>query len=144
MSDFNRLICTDFDGVLHSYLTTWEDNDIIPDPPVAGAMRWLVEMEFTDGFQVVIYSGRSRTKMGIEAMKDWIKLHIQEACMGDHAHARTVNNLVFTNTKPPAFLTLDDRAICFRGTFPSIQELENFRPWYHHIKYPYDNGGETK
>ena len=32
-------------------------------------------------------------------------------------------------SKPPAFLTLDDRAIRFDGKFPPLSELVNFKPW---------------
>jgi len=38
--------------------------------------------------------------------------------------------LKFPKKKPAAFLTIDDRAICFNGTFPTKKEMESFKPWY--------------
>ncbi len=35
----------------------------------------------------------------------------------------------YPDHKPPAFVTIDDRAITFTGTFPSIDELLAFQPW---------------
>jgi hypothetical protein len=40
------------------------------------------------------------------------------------------NNLEFPVDKPSALVTLDDRAICFTGKWPSMNELKNFKPWY--------------
>ena len=35
------ILCVDFDGVIHSYTSGWEGIDMIPDPPVEGAIKWL-------------------------------------------------------------------------------------------------------
>ena len=37
--------------------------------------------------------------------------------------------LKFPTKKPAAFLTIDDRAICFDGTFPSTETMMSFKPW---------------
>lgn len=39
-----KTICIDFDGVLHSYTSGWQGEDVASDPPVPGAIEWLREM----------------------------------------------------------------------------------------------------
>ena len=34
-------LCVDFDGVIHSYISGWKGADVIPDPPVPGAIEAL-------------------------------------------------------------------------------------------------------
>jgi hypothetical protein len=36
----------------------------------------------------------------------------------------------FPRYKPSAFLTLDDRALTFTGQWPSIAQLQAFKPWW--------------
>jgi len=128
----NPIICVDFDGVIHSYTSGWEGADVISDPPVEGAIDWLMGLlppfgdpliEQYDGPLAVIYSSRSRQEGGIEAMKAWLvrwglpKEYIEQ------------DVLQFPTQKPAAFLTVDDRAICFNGTFPTTEEMMSFKPW---------------
>ena len=56
-------------------------------------------------------------------MKKWLIKH--------GLHPAYINDkiLEFPTKKPAAFLTIDDRAICFDGTFPSKDEMLNFKPW---------------
>lgn len=51
-------LCVDFDGVVHSYTSPWKGAAVISDPPVPGAIEWLLAC--LDYFEVVIYSSRSR------------------------------------------------------------------------------------
>jgi hypothetical protein len=114
---WRKTLCIDFDGVIHSYTSGWQGATIISDPPVAGAFDWLDTL--IDEYEVCIYSSRSKDVGGIEAMRDWFV-----------AYAYDPQDLEFPTEKPAAHLTIDDRAICFRGTFPSILEIEHFKPWY--------------
>lgn len=41
----------------------------------------------------------------------------------------SVERIKFPTRKPAAFLTIDDRCICFKGVFPSLAEIAVFRPW---------------
>jgi len=113
------ILCLDFDGVLHSYTSSWKGADVVPDPPVPGALEFMIEAE--KYFTIKIYSSRSNQPGGIKAMHDWICKHL--------GYEPDFLVEAFPTEKPPAFLTIDDRAIQFTGTFPSIQSLIDFKPW---------------
>jgi len=121
MKKYTKILCVDFDGVLHSYKTGWHGPRIVADAPVPGAIDWLRTMIYSHDFVVCIYSSRSKQWGGKRAMKGWL-----------NAHGLSNEELAlikFPTKKPAAFLTIDDRAICFDGNFPSIDELLNFKPW---------------
>lgn len=129
----NPIICVDFDGVIHSYVSGWKGADVIPDPPVEGAIDWLVaHLPVPDalgmapeyiGPEPVIYSARSGQRGGIKAMQEWLVKHgLDEWYIRDKI-------LKFPKEKPPAFLTLDDRCICFSGRFPTTEEMVAFTSW---------------
>jgi len=127
------ILCLDFDGVLHSYSSGWKGARNIPDPPVPGAIAWLDSLvedgeavcamapRFRD-FDVCIYSSRSRYWGGRKAMKKWL---LKWGFRPDK-----IENIRFPLMKPPAFLQIDDRAVTFTGTFPSVQEMLAFKPWH--------------
>ena len=56
-------------------------------------------------------------------MKRWLVKH------GLHHGYIDEGVLKFPVKKPAAFLTIDDRAICFGGTFPTADEMMSFKPW---------------
>ena len=118
------ILCLDFDGVIHSYASGWLGATAIPDPPVHGALGFL--RMAVEHFTVAIYSSRSGQPGGVEAMKAWL-----EACVADETGAcpNWILGLVWPTSKPPAFVTIDDRAITFTGAWPSMEELHGFRPW---------------
>ena len=131
---FNPIICVDFDGVIHSYTSGWQGVSNIPDPPVPGAIEWLEKhlpipdcicamAPLHEGPIVQIYSSRSKSWFGRRAMKRWLVKH------GLHHGYIDEGVLKFPVKKPAAFLTIDDRAICFGGTFPTADEMMSFKPW---------------
>lgn len=127
------ILCLDFDGVIHSYTSGWKGAHFIPDPPVPGAMAFLVEA--TKHFKVCIFSSRSHQEGGINAMTAWIDHHLSIEYGWDKgadavAEANRVrNNVEYPIEKPPAVVTIDDRALTFDGTWPSMKELLDFKPW---------------
>ena len=121
MSTFKPIICIDFDGVLHSYTSGWQGADVASDPPVPGAIEWLTDLIVANEVDPQIYSSRSRQDGGISCMKDWLIRHGMSPAL--------TAELAFPTQKPAAFLTIDDRAICFKGTFPSAAEMKAFKPW---------------
>lgn len=64
-------IAVDFDGVIHSYVSPWKAEHIIPDAPVEGAIDWLVRM--LKHFDVVIFTTRGRTWRGRRAVRAWLR-----------------------------------------------------------------------
>lgn len=124
------ILCVDFDGVIHSYMSKWTDAATISDPPVPGALRWL--WKATEWFEVCIYSSRSKDPKGIEAMKAWLLDNaVVEFERGGDFPATFVSAMTFSAEKPAAFLTIDDRAYCFEGDWSEIDpaDLLNFKPW---------------
>lgn len=122
-----KLICVDFDGVLHSYTSGWKGADVISDPPVPGAMEWLVEMTHSDELDIHIYSSRSGQIGGIAAMQAYLIRHISEDV--EWARLVVLNIIKWPTEKPPAHLSIDDRGFCFVGKFPSKEEMLSFKPW---------------
>lgn len=117
-----KILCIDFDGVIHRYNSGWKGVDVIPDEPVPGAIQWLTSLVQDDEFEPMIYSSRSKETAGIDAMREWLLKHGMDS--------RILEDIEFPTQKPPAFLTIDDRAICFRGLFPDLERLKGFRTWY--------------
>lgn len=124
------ILSIDFDGVLHSYVSGWNGARKIPDPPVPGAIAWLKSLVWDQrlpfaprhsGFDVCIFSSRSRYLGGRTAMRRWLRKYGMTA--GELEAIR------FPLWKPASFLHIDDRAVRFRGIFPSLPEMASFRPW---------------
>lgn len=126
------ILCIDFDGVIHSYERGWQDGEIYGHV-VTGFFEWAEKAK--EHFRLMIYSSRSKTDDGVIAMGKW--LHEQRRAW--RIRTEYPNNgpepteFEITHEKPAAFLTIDDRAICFKGDW-SATELDpvvmcGFRPW---------------
>lgn len=123
------ILCLDFDGVIHSYTSGWKGADVIPDPPVPGALKFIVEA--LQHFRVAIFSSRSHQPGGLQAMQQWLgywSVDPEHGMPGDFDHA-TWSAVEWPTEKPAAFLTIDDRAITFIGIWPPVEMLLNFKPW---------------
>jgi len=123
------ILCLDFDGVIHSYTSGWQGADVIPDPPVPGALAFIVDA--TEHFTVAIFSSRSGQPGGLAAMQQWLGYWSVDPEHGmpnyfDHAAWSAIQ---WPTEKPPAFLTIDDRAITFTGEWPTMGALRAFKPW---------------
>jgi hypothetical protein len=130
-----KIVCLDFDGVIHSYASGWCGARCIPDPPVPGMLQWIEDfiikhcscpdsicaMAPEGDFELCIYSSRSRYFGARRAMKRWMVKHGFDK--------RFFEVLRFPTQKPPAFLQIDDRVIRFNGTPPAFAEVVEFAPW---------------
>lgn len=115
MADKRWTIAVDFDGVIHSYTSPWVAPEVIPDPPVDGAIEWLNKM--VNKFDVVIFTTRAKTTAGSNAVGRWL-----------HDHG-VYGSWTTTAIKPAALVYIDDRAWRFEGRFPSAHEIHLARPW---------------
>lgn len=147
-----RTLCLDFDGVIHSYSSGWKGPRAIPDAPVAGALEFIVRS--LRDWQLAIYSSRSGHLFGRWAMRRWLTAELIKA--GQHpdttpqwwwdricetafadpwddevawAAQKVVREIQWPRSKPPAFVSIDDRALTFTGTWPSSDSLKAFKPW---------------
>lgn len=145
MKKYKPILLLDFDGVIHSYSSGWRGSRNIPDEPVPGALEFIDSAQ--KHFQVCIYSSRSRQFLGKRAMKRWLKTHLENYVLSKNPefieldplndsyamYERVVSTILslikFPTKKPAAFLTIDDRAICFDGNFRDPKELLKFKPW---------------
>lgn len=148
------IIVLDFDGVIHGYQSGWKGAAIIPDPPVPGALEFIVTA--LDHFEVNILSSHSHQWGGRRAMKKWLFdrllkefqypynselpgwwVHrVDRTAFADPwpeecwwAAKLVIKEIRWPIFKPPALITIDDRAIQFTGAFPDIAEIRAFRPW---------------
>jgi hypothetical protein len=124
------ILCVDFDGVIHSYDRGWQNGEIYGNV-TSGFFEWLKEAQ--QHFRIVIYSSRSKSPDGIEAMRKWLEdenvrwLEQQDPGQTNYAG----EDVEFAHEKPPAFLTIDDRAIQFNGDWSALvpAKLRAFKPW---------------
>lgn len=143
MDDRKPLLCLDFDGVLHSYTTPWQGRAIIPDPPVPGALAWMLRAAYH--WDIAVFSARSvpttgRERSGVQAMRIWMQRWLfEEGHMDRHqAHSFVQTRLQWPVHKPSADLIIDDRALRFEGDWGAFdpQELLKLQPWNHHLRHP--------
>ena len=124
-------ICIDFDGVIHSYERGWQNGEIYGDV-VPGFFEWMERVRHQ--FKLVIYSSRSKTDEGVTAMALWLhKKRNEWLAAGGNRDETVPLEIEFAHEKPPAWLTIDDRAVQFRGDWndPAItaEAMQSFKPW---------------
>jgi len=124
-------LCVDFDGVIHSYERGWQDGTIYGEV-VPGFFEWVERVR--DHFELVVYSSRSKEDAGVTAMALW--LHEKRNAWiktGGQRNPTEALTFKFAHEKPAAWLTIDDRAICFKGNWldPALdpEALRAFKAW---------------
>lgn len=124
------ILCLDFDGVVNSYKSGWQGVDAIPDPPTEGFFEWLATA--MPHFRIVIFSSRSSSEDARKSMQGWLWMHYREWRGTDpDAPVIPIEKIEFPANKPPALITIDDRAINFTGNWTDFdpEQLLNFKPW---------------
>lgn len=121
------ILCIDFDGVIHSYEKGWQ-NGAIYGTPTPGFWDWAMEAEKL--FKLVVYSSRSKDKSQRHAMEAWMRHHWR---IDTSLPLSTMPTFEFAAEKPAAFLTIDDRAIKFNGSWRTFDlepaKMLAFKPW---------------
>ncbi len=123
------VLCLDFDGTCSLYTSGWKGAAVIPDEYVPGLFEFLEMIK--DDFDVQVLSSRSHQPGGREAMMAWFREQrkLWRSRGGKPPEASPLT-LGFPTEKPPAVITLDDRGWLFEGTWPTLQQLKDFKPWY--------------
>lgn len=139
------ILCLDFDGVIHGYHSGWQGMGVCNDPPVPGTAEFLREAHTR--FRIAIYSSRSKTLAGRRAMKRYMRDHFDTPMDPEYAawwHADPYapdlpieppkmiwQHIEWPWFKPSAFLTIDDRALTFNGSWDIFNPdvLREFKPW---------------
>lgn len=106
-----RTVCVDLNGVLDQY-TGWKGSlDASMTPPRPGAREFLMSLR-QRRVKVVVF-----TTVHAPRVWEWLREHELELLVDD-----------VTDRKEPAFVFIDDRAICFRGDFEeALEALDRFQ-----------------
>jgi hypothetical protein len=117
------IIAIDFDGVIHDYRQGWQDGSIYGEV-TEGFFAWAAAAG--ERFSLIIHSSRASTPEGQKAILDWLRDKADQAGFSAIAGLLDVRS-----TKPPAFLTIDDRCIRFTGDWSALDPafLIKFKPW---------------
>ena len=111
-----NMVVFDFDGVIHSFFTPFQENGIIPDKPVEG-IREEIQRIRKAGYKVIVVSARMSTVVGYNAIVQYLKDNNIE-----------VDGVM--REKPPAIAYIDDRAIRFNGKSEGLLEnIQNLKVW---------------
>lgn len=142
-ADKKPILCIDFDGVIHSYERGWQDGTIYGEL-TPGFAEWAERARKL--FRLIVYSSRSKDPGGIDKMARWLAARMPDnwQCTDlptEHmpvlrlldAHRAELLMFHFASQKPAAFLTIDDRAVQFRGDWSTPRmapdTLRAFVPW---------------
>lgn len=135
------ILCLDFDGVCHSYTSGWKGATEIPDDAVPGLFEFLEQV--APHFDIQVFSQRSETREGIIAMQFWFEYQRRKwRANGGGKGFKEKIIITFPKTKPPATISIDDRAITFTGEWPDVETLKTFQPWYKRVAHP--DGGQDE
>ncbi len=156
---YKPILCLDFDGVVHSYTSGWKGPRNIPDRAMPGALEFIVKAQesfkvsifssrsnylfgrhamkkwlFAE-YDKLIYLGLNKDD-AIDNIPEWFtKLMFTTYTLDpiyiiiDDTIKSIIKNIDFPKHKPPALITVDDRCFKFEGKWPTVEYLENFKPW---------------
>lgn len=126
---FRPTLAVDFDGVVNPYSRGWQGGELYEREVTPGFWLWLETV--SERFDVVIHSSRFADR-DPQLVGDWLRARWAEHS-GMDGVPDWLERLAFSPTKPPAWLTVDDRCVRFDGDW-SADELRPeamlaFEPW---------------
>jgi len=150
LKDRKLILAVDFDGVVHDYKKGWQDGELYGHA-TPGFFEWYLDT--SRKFEIVIHSSRFAEPHMQDLVLTWLAEEyaawrdLQPIVTRESHEGRTV--AVFYDqreqlppsiawslsaTKPPAWLTIDDRCIRFDGDWSdgrlAIDGLYRFRPYH--------------
>jgi hypothetical protein len=96
MENDKKVICFDFDGVIHRYSNGWQNGKVY-DPPMEGAINGIKDLQ-KKGYKIVICTCRDGDFL--ENAKLWLS-------------ENEIKDVELTNIKPKAIAYIDDKGIRF-------------------------------
>lgn len=117
-------LAVDFDGVINPYSKGWQGGLLYEEQCTPGWWEWLERVK--PHYEVVIHSSRFSNPGGMRAVVDWLRAAYEREHPGERCPF-----IKMSSTKPPAYLTIDDRCVRFDGDWDhmSLDMIDNFRPW---------------
>jgi hypothetical protein len=85
--------------------------------------------EYVRYFNIAITSRGATDPQHHSAMKAWLR-HWLVAYMGESGASGVLSQIQWPTQLIPCHLHIDDRAFLFTGTFPSVDQIKQFRPWH--------------
>lgn len=132
-----QTLAIDFDGVIHDRPKSERGCMEITGDPVPGAMHFLASV--VNAFDVVIFSARFRGMDGVEVLpivKQWMleqmSLYVEDRQLRGKKVAECQDILPkirYDGQKPIAHVYLDDRAMTFTGSWPTVEKIMKFKTW---------------
>ena len=117
--------------MVHDYTKGWQDGSIYGEA-TPGWWEWL--RVIAPHYDVVIFSSRVKTSADILDVTEWLEKQWQKWCTANSIIA-PMPMLRLVTIKPPAWVTIDDRAIRFDGSWSdkalTLKGLQEFKPWMH-------------
>lgn len=109
----SKTVAVDFDGVLHPYTQGWVGSKPDNEPPMEGAIQFLIDLK-DRGYRIVVFSTRCNHPEGLTGVTDWLN---------EWGLLRYIEDI--TCNKPAAVAYVDDRAVPFTGLWnPVIDHVE--------------------
>jgi len=123
------IICLDFDGVVHQYDDPWTKATEIANGPTEGFFDWLHQM--LPKYKIVISSSRCNDPEAIPVIRHWLMHHFMIWEQDKNTRSLEPMDIEISATKPPAFITIDDRALTFKGDWTQFtrEKIKDFKPW---------------